>query len=156
MIKEVYTSYFYKIRFFEPHMVPLSTAVWDPKWYHNFKGENCVYIDKRGVINGLRVNQLHPDNTCDYQCKQCNKTGDPSICEFITNYRIQLSKIPFDKFIENLEKYLEVIRSDYLRTDNELIPVFMVHEAIGNSCSERRPLQDWFNDNGVKCSELMI
>lgn len=31
-----YTSYFYKLRFFTPNMLPFSTAKWDPKWYHNF------------------------------------------------------------------------------------------------------------------------
>lgn len=24
------TSYFYKVRFFTPNMIPLSTAIWDP------------------------------------------------------------------------------------------------------------------------------
>ena len=30
---EFYTSYFYKIRFMKPYMIPLSTAVFNPKWY---------------------------------------------------------------------------------------------------------------------------
>lgn len=153
MIDKVYTSYFYKIRFFEPNMVPLSTAVWDPKWYHNLKGNNMVFIDKRGVINGLRIYQLHPDKTCDFYCEQCKKTKDPATCDFLKKYAEQLDRIDFNVFMANLENYLEVIKTEYLKTDKDLIPVFMVHEALGNPCSERRTIQDWFGKNGVPCSE---
>ena len=45
-------SYFYQIRFFKPYMIPVSTAHWDPAWYHDWAGAAHVFVDKRGVING--------------------------------------------------------------------------------------------------------
>lgn len=39
------TSYFYRIRFFRPDIVPFSTAKWDPKWYHNFQGQANIFLD---------------------------------------------------------------------------------------------------------------
>ena len=154
-IDRVYTSYFYQIRNFTPDMVPLSTAVFDPKWYHLNKGQNHVYIDKNGVINGLRINQMHPDSSCDYQCTACQKTGNPDTCDFLRLYKVQLENIPFEQFMQNLENYLDIIQRDYLKTDKELHVIFMVHEALGNKCSERRVIQDWFNDHGIRCTEWM-
>lgn len=29
-----YISYFYAVRFMKPNTVALSTAMWDPKWFH--------------------------------------------------------------------------------------------------------------------------
>ena len=152
-IEQVYTSYFYQIRYFTPDLVPLSTAVWDPKWYHNFKSQDYSYIDKRGVICGLRVNQLHPDKSCDYQCVECQKTGDPNTCDFIQKYKAQLQNINFENFMFSLEHYMDIIQKDYLKTTEQLTPIFIVHEAIGNACSERGSIQQWFNSNGVKCCE---
>ena len=134
-------------------MVPLSTACWDPKWYHNFKGPSTVYIDSYGVINGLRINPLHPDETCNYQCAACNKTGDPNTCDFLKKYKEQLYNIDFNGFMEHLCSYMDVVQKQYLCTTEELFAIFIVHEAPGNECSERRVIQGWFNDNGVICRE---
>ena len=46
----ILVSYFYHVRHFKPYMIPFSTAVWDPAWYHNFnKCHNYTYLDKNGV-----------------------------------------------------------------------------------------------------------
>lgn len=152
MIDKIYVSYFYMIRFFKPNMVPLSTAIWDPKWYHHFRGQDNIFIDKRGVINGLRLNPLHPepDNDC---CITCKKTGDPNVCEFIRRYRNQIYSIDFNKFMETLESYLNIINERYLHQGN-IIPVLIVHEAPSNMCSERIVLRNWFNNNGMILPEL--
>lgn len=52
-----YISYFYAVRFMKPNTVALSTAMWDPKWFYN-KHQGDVYLDKRGVLNGLRLSLL--------------------------------------------------------------------------------------------------
>lgn len=65
---KLYTSYFYQIRFFAPNIVPVSTAVWDPKWYHNFAGQDNVFLDKRGVVNGLRAPALAPGSQLEGSC----------------------------------------------------------------------------------------
>ena len=36
----------------------------------------------------------------------------------------------------------------------EIIIVLIVYETPTNPCSERKPLQDYFNDHGVECKEL--
>ena len=62
---KVATSYFYQIRFFKPNMIPVSTAMWDPKWFHNFKNQYHVFKDRNGVYNGLRYPALSPKGECE-------------------------------------------------------------------------------------------
>lgn len=151
MIRRVYTSYFYQVRFFTPNMIPISTAIWDPKWYHNFRGQDYVYTDKRGVINGLRVSTLSPKQCGDY-CVECQRTGDPNTCEFIKEYRDYLDTIDFGSFMVNLEKSLNILEHRYEIPD-EIIPVFLVHEAPDTHCSERETIQEWFRKHGLECKE---
>ena len=153
MIEKVYISYFYQIRFFTPRFVPLSTAIFDPKWYHLNKGNEHIYKDKNGVVIGLRSELLHPqiDNNC---CSTCKRTGNPSTCEFIKKYREQLHKIDFERFMDSLEVFLDKVNEMILQSeDDDLVPVFIVHEALDNPCSERVPLIEWFTDNDVECIE---
>ena len=81
-IMHLYTSYFYKIRFFKPWQVPISTAIADPKWFHAFKSQDYKFLDKNHVINGLRCESLHPDHTCQDLCRglETCKCKDPSKC----------------------------------------------------------------------------
>ena len=71
---KVYTSYFYKIRFFKPNMIPISTAIWDPKWYHQNQGSDHWFIDKNGVINGLRAPVFAPGEVASAvsSCGSCD------------------------------------------------------------------------------------
>lgn len=155
MLDKVWTSYFYQIRFFSPRMIPFSTAVFDPKWYHYFRAQDNVFLDKRGVLNGLRFEELHPNKTCADLCrgKETCLTKDPQTCQFLINYGKQLDQIDFGVFIDNLDNFLSSLGSS-LQIDKPLIPVFIVHEALDNQCSERAVLQKWFNTNGVLCEEL--
>ena len=57
---EIYTSYFYQVRFMKPYHIPLSTAVWDPKWFHANRGQDYHFKDKNGVYNGLRAPVFAP------------------------------------------------------------------------------------------------
>ena len=54
----IYVSYFYNIRFFPENLLPVSTAAWDPKWFHNFGKPNVVFKDKRNVVNGVRMEEF--------------------------------------------------------------------------------------------------
>ena len=81
---KIKTSYFYQIRNFKPYQIPLSTAISDPAWYHS-KTED-YYIDKNGVINGLRIGMLQPQRSLGYLCggKNCMQKPDkvdPDILE---------------------------------------------------------------------------
>lgn len=155
MLNKVYTSYFYQIRFFKPYMVPLSTAVWDPKWFHNFNGQETTFIDKNGVLNGCRFEAIHPDETCVDLCRgreNC-QSKNPSQCQFLVNYGKQLNSLDFNLLIKNLETFLDTVKSG-LSLKERAIPIFIVHEAVDNPCSERIVIQRWFNENGIYCKEL--
>lgn len=153
---KIFTSYFYQIRFFRPYMIPLSTAVGDPLWYHrDSKDKSVVFVDRRGVINGLRILPLVPDSTCSNLCHgrdNCSEP-DPTSCSFLQNYYKQLEKINFDEFMENLSSHIGTICAR--RSINvEPFVVIIVHESIYNQCSERVMIQKWFADNGITVTEL--
>lgn len=57
---KIYTSYFYQVRNFPINTVAFSTAMWDPKWFHDFKDRKYKFKDKRGIWNGLRATPLVP------------------------------------------------------------------------------------------------
>ena len=49
------------------------------------------------------------------------------------------------------------LAENYKQTENikgEIILVLIVYETPSNPCSERKALQDYFNDHGVECKEL--
>ena len=151
---KIYTSYFYMVRFLRPWELPLSTAVWDPKWFHDFKGQNHIFKDKRDVLNGVRAGMFVPGNTCSDLCRgleNCS-TRDPNQCLFLKRYREQLNKLnakTFMQYMEQSSKYFQ----DLLKIDHSLDFVFLFHEAPDNSCSERWPFQAWFRDNGFEVTE---
>ena len=58
-------SYFYHVRNLKQYQIPVSTAVWDPKWFHENTGNNKhIFIDKRGVVNGVRLLRLFLIELC--------------------------------------------------------------------------------------------
>ena len=61
---KIMTSYFYQIRFMKQNYIPLSTAIWDPKWFHQNKGQDFQFKDKNGVWNGLRAEIFMPGKEC--------------------------------------------------------------------------------------------
>lgn len=150
-------SYFYQIRFFKPNMIPLSTACSDPMWYHGgSRDKNVLFIDKRGVINGLRILPLVPDSTCSNLCRgrdNCNG-ANPNTCEFLRKYYEQLQNIDFGTFMKNLESHIDTVCSK-VGINIEPIVVIMVHEAYTNPCSERVIIRRWFADNGIEVEDLI-
>lgn len=149
------TSYFYQIRNFKENMIPVSTACWDPKWYHDKQGENHIFIDKRGIINGIRILPLHPGDKCHDLCngnKNCKEAG-PENCSFLKAYRKQLEQIDIDNLLKDMNNLAE----NYKKMKNlkeEPIIVLIVYEAPNNPCSERKVLIDYFNSKGINCQEL--
>lgn len=150
----IYTSYFYQIRFFTPNMIPLSTAIWDPKWYHANQKQDYVFRDKRGIFNGLRYQPLMPDDSCNGDCRgrdQC-KISDPNKCDFLKHYRSQLDKINFQDLLLELKSIADST-ARLLGTSDDMIICLIVHEAPSNPCSERVVIQQWFKDNNFPISE---
>lgn len=147
------TSYFYKIRFFNKLMIPLSTAMWDPKWFHN----DChLFIDKNGVINGLNYTPFNPGNHLSGLCSGRNACigKDPTKCKFLQGYRDQIYSLDFNQVIEDMNKICNSYRNYSKIDDEELTVVFIFHEAPENLCSERAVIQDYFNDHRIECKEI--
>lgn len=149
------TSYFYQVRFFKPNMIPLSTAKWDPKWFHNFRGPGHTFVDKNGVVNGLRAEPFAPDPSCDNLCRgpqNCDNKS-PVYCPFMQRYAKQLDTIPIGEIMERCYR-LGVKVKELTHFEGEPAFVFLVHEAPDNPCSERVIIQRYFTDHGIPCKEL--
>ena len=137
-------------------MIPVSTAVSDPAWYHNFTYDKTfTFLDKRGVVNGLRCEELHGDKNCDGLCLGKNncKTKNPNECLFLKIYKQQLEKMNINNFIRRAENSLQKIKQQVGFKEEPLL-VLMVHEAPSNECSERKILLEYFNSKGIECKEL--
>lgn len=150
MVTKVYTSYFYQIRNFKPNMVPLSTAVWDPKWYHDNTGDkHYEFIDKNGVVNGKRFELFVPDFSCNGLCRGTDNclTKDPTTCDFLKMYRRQLLMLDIHAILNMLDKLTKDVCDDP-------IPVLIVYETPAKLCSERGVIQSYLNEHGVPCEEL--
>ena len=142
----IFISYFYNIRFFPTNLIPVSTAMYDPKWYHNFKSHTNIFKDKRGIINGARIEMLSPYKVESTECKNCvNK--NPSSCSFIKQYRDYIFSLDFNYVYNNL--------LDLSHKCNDADICLMVYEKPDNPCSERPVLVDWFSCNGVEIKEFV-
>lgn len=148
----VYISYFYNIRFFSKNMIPVSTAIWDPKWYHNNGKNTDIFVDSNGVYNGVRCTELSPFKIGEHSCeKPCNQ--QPSNCTFITAYKNYIYSLDFNQvygYFCELSSKLKKMRNLNVEPDVCL----MVHEKPDNPCSERCVLVDWFKDNGIEVKEF--
>lgn len=146
-------SYFYQIRNFKPNMIPVSTAMWDPKWYHDWMGPEYTFVDKRGIVNGLRCEELHGDESCEGLCGPDCTDHRPECCEFLKNYRKHLDSLDWSAIEKRAQIAAADIQSKLQFTDEPII-VFIVYETPKNPCSERVALLAYFKDNGIDCQEL--
>lgn len=150
----IFTSYFYQVRNLHPTQVPVSTALWDPKWYHDFKGKDHIFIDKHGVVNGFRADFFAPGSTCSNLCRgpdNC-KSKDPETCPFLKNYSLQLAVLDARMVLNYLYGIAaKVRRVCNLMEDPDLI--LIVYETPDNPCSERVAIQEWFKLYGLEVKE---
>lgn len=159
MIK-FYISYFYQIRNMTPNMLPVSTAMYDPKWFHNGNGNGYRYIDKNGVINGVRMNEVCMEAyrvedlikkgiMCNQECPR-----NLQICSFMQEYAkcIRDKNPDFNKFISFCEGYLQFLNQRLNLCLDTII--FIVHENPLINCGERPVLQQWFLENGIELEEF--
>lgn len=152
---KVALSYFAQLRNFKPHMIPISTAIYDPKWFHDNKNPSHKFIDKRGVLNGIRCRELAPGKSCSGLCSgKANCSEQPEYCAFLHKYYEQLQNIDKDRFIIYCNKVASVA-SDYLNIPvDDITLVFMVYEKYDNPCSERNCLLDFLKSCGYDAKEL--
>ena len=147
---KIATSYFYQIRNFNRNLIPVSTAMSDPEWYRPAEGEE-YYIDKRGVICGLRYEPLIVQRQCTCICPCEERATAQGNCPMMQEYRQLLETVDFDKMIKGFQHCADKFA---LPSGEEPIIVLMVHEAWHNPCSERKALQDYFTSHGWECKEL--
>ena len=148
MIK-IKTSYFYQIRNFTPNLIPVSVCLSDPAWYRPLQDKE-YYIDKRGIVCGLRYEPLIVQR---YGTKECH--GEHGLCPFwspeIYNQFWCECLFEYSELLHSLvnkEKTLKAFEYCLNKFNADTI-VLMVHEAPNNLCSERLALQKFFN-----CEEL--
>lgn len=146
---KVRTSYFYQIRNFKPNMIPMSTALSDPAWFHDWKDSDYVFKDKRGILNGLRLRPIIVQGGGHCPCEDKDWTH----CPLEKSYKENLAKIDFNKMLKGMEDFCNM----YAKQENlkeEPIAVLMVYESPDNMCSERMTLIDFFIEHGIECKEL--
>lgn len=143
---QIRISYFGQLKNFKPWMIPISTAVWNPKW---FKGK-----DSKGVYLGLNHDSLVPGPRCENLCRgpeTCGQVSDS--CAFLNAYYRQLQDVNFPLLIQDLESIATAVKKDAEFTEEPVI-VLMVYETPDNPCSERKVLKKWFADNKYDLQEL--
>ncbi len=145
-------SYFYQIRNFTKNMIPMSTCISDPAWYHDFKDHKTVFKDKRGILNGLRLLPIIVQGGWDCGCP-CDEK-DPSKCSFLKNYRTALDKIDFDTMYAGIESFAKRYKKEE-NIDDEIIMTLVVYEPPKKVCSERGALIDYFKSKGIEVKEFI-
>lgn len=134
----------------KPYMIPLSTAIWGPKWFK----QGYPWKDKNGVWNGLRADIFAPGPLCEGLCRgpETCATGSPQTCLFLKTYRYQLDLLDYDDVIARCKRMGEYIQSLEKFPEDPMI-MLLVHEAPQNPCSERRIIQEWFAAHGKEVVE---
>ena len=140
-------TYFYMLRFLKPNQIPISTALWDPKWYNK---DGKIYINDKGVIFGLKCPPLSPQE-CTPGCCPCNNRT-PGKCKFIQEYMESLRKLNFLEIKQGLENIAREVQGFMGFTEDPEI-VLVVYETPDNPCSERGSLIQWFLENNVNLEE---
>lgn len=150
---KIATSYFAQIRNFLPNMIPVSTAMSDPVWYRPPQGKQ-YYIDKRGIVCGLRYEPLIVQR---YGTKEC--FGEHQLCPLWTtrdqNYQCECMQEYYQLLCSLVDKEKTLKAFEYcLNKFNADTIVLIVYETPKNPCSERWALQEFFKCHGIECEEL--
>lgn len=151
MIMQIKTSYFYQIRNFTPNLIPVSICITDPDWYRPPRGKE-YYIDKRGIICGLRYEPLIVQKNIIYNCPCENKQLLQGQCDFMKQYKDLLNTVNFEKVIKAFNYCIKLFSLPF--DDKETVIVLMLYETPNNPCSERLIIQEYFNNHGIECKEL--
>lgn len=147
-------SYFYQVRNMPKNMIPVSTRIGDPKWYHNFTNDKTyVFKDKRGIWNGIRAEDLHMPTTYQGHCGQGCTEQSPQ-CSFLLDYREYLNTLDFQDILKRGAALGQMIQEEEQFTEEPIIAL-LVHEAPTNPCSERTVLIQWFKDNNYLLEEFI-
>lgn len=139
---KIVTSYFYQIRNFTPNIIPVSTALSDPVWYRPPQGKE-YYIDKRGIVCGLRYEPLIVQRQATMMCPCENRAQAPACPTMIEYEQLLYSLVDKERTLKAFEYCCNKFNADTI--------ALIVYEAPANLCSERFALQKFFN-----CKELLL
>jgi len=140
---KLYTSYFYQIRNFPRNLIPLSTAVWPPKYpIKDSTGQPAILID---------CWPMKPGSQCAGLCNGSCDPKHPDDCKFLEVYREQLDNIDFERFYTQLENLKKQIEEGEGLQDVDF--AFIVFESPKNPCSERTVIQAWGASLGIEIKE---
>ena len=142
-------TYFYNVRHLTKNQMPLSTAMFPPKWYAE-SNKSKAFLDKNLVINGLTIHEFVPKSAEECPCVKKN----PAECSFLKMYRKQLHELSFEKVIQSYEELARKISSITNIEIDEI--VLLVYEKPTNACSERVALKELFHENGQTLKELEV
>ena len=146
-------------------MLPLSTAMYPPKWYQQ-NGFGNYFTDDRGIINGLNVEEfIFPKEFYDQDIYEEDKSGheckyggdmigkEPQDwCVFMKKYYEFLQKRDLHSILSKYSYNVERLFNNMFHKNIDTI-VFIVHEPPTRACSERLVLQRYFADNGIELKE---
>ena len=149
---KIYTSYFYQVRNLPKNAIPLSTAKWDPAWFHANKGPSYAFRDKRGIINGLRAEEFVCEepmiNQLTDEGQMCHKSCKIAIpCRFMELYGEFLDRLNFEAVMAHFETIAKNVSVD------DPFIVLLVHEGPSCKCAERPVIQQWFAKHGITVDE---
>ena len=139
---QIYTSYFYQIRKFTPNIIPVSTCLSDPAWYRPPQGKE-YYIDKRGIVCGLRYEPLIVQSMGTHGCPCDMKELAPACPTMIEYEQLLYSFVDKEQTLWAFEHCCNKFNADTI--------ALIVYEAPTNPCSERWALQRFFG-----CKELEV
>ena len=142
-------TYFYNVRHLTKNQMPLSTAMFPPKWYAE-SSKSKAFLDKNLVVNGLTIHEFVPKSAEECPCTKKN----PAECSFLKTYRKQLYELNFKKVISSYEELARKISNITKIEVNEI--VLLVYEKPTNVCSERVALKELFHENGQILEELEV
>jgi hypothetical protein len=159
MIK-IYIAPFYQVRNLEPNMLPMSTAAGEPEWFHDGKGRDYIFLDKRKVLNGLLAepflvnaeNNEKFKNSSEMCQKNCPYLTKAPNCFFMRTYAEQLEKLDFNKVITYFENIGETYRNKLKFKDNPII-ILLVYEQPSVPCAERVVIRNWFKKYNYELEE---
>ena len=143
-------TYFYNVRYMKPSQLPLSTAMFPPKFFAQTSKKNVAHLDKKGVILGLTTHEFVPQKQCECPCEK----KDYNSCCFLKEYYTQLSKLDFDEVILSWNDFVEKLSNLTSISIDEV--VLLVYEKPDNPCSERTVLKKWFSEHGIELQEMEV
>lgn len=146
---EYFITYYYNLRFFSPDQLPISVASPGPRYFFHTV-EDPVFIDKRGVVNGVSLLNLHSQYLLrNYHLKKTCPCKDPEVykdddCPFKKNYYIELSKT-FPLALSQMTRLAHTYHAKEI--------ILLVYEKPDNPCSERIVLKKVFKEHGLELKE---